>query len=355
MKNKNRPQFLLMLPVLTVPFLVLAGWILRGSDSGEKDVKSAKGLNTQLPAAVNGKDSVRDKLSFYQAARADSTARALQQRNESKDSGKQGTSSKVIVSMPAQQIVYKPVKRYTESNPAEYRYQEELPKPIESVVAADPELQEINSMLEKLKDLQHPSPSSPIPQETKTTATVYPAEAADENYFGKKRAATRALFLGEPVKQVNGISAVLPVRQILQSGSVVKLSLLSPISFGATKIPAGTYVFGLAIMSGERLIIEISSIRLGEEILPVSLSVYDMDGMEGLYVPGTLEQSVLKESADNSVQSASSGVYGLSLGSKIAGAGLDAAKSLFGKKVKVIRVTVEAGYRVLLRDKKQNL
>lgn len=355
MKNKNRLRFLLMLPVITVPFLVLAGWILRGSDSGVKDVKSAKGLNTQLPAAVNGKDSVRDKLSFYQAARADSTARALQQRNESKgkDSGKQGTSNKVNGSMPAQQIVYRPVKRYTEIHPAEFRYQQDEPKLLEPVAAPDPELQEINSMLEKLKDLQHPS--SPVSHETKTTATVNPAEAADENYFGKKRVASKALFLGEPVKQVNGISAALPVRQILQSGSVVKLSLLSPISIGTTKIPAGTYVFGLAIMSGERLMIEISSIRLGEEILPVKLSVYDMDGMEGLYVPGTLEQSVLKESADNSIQSAGAGTYGLSLGSKIAGAGLDAAKSLFSKKVKVIRVTVEAGYRVLLRDKKQNL
>jgi hypothetical protein len=42
-----------------------------------------------------------------------------------------------------------------------------------------------------------------------------------------------------------------------------------------------------------------------------------------------------------------------SWGSQAAGAGIEAAKSLLSKKVKLIKVVVKAGYQVLLRDEKQ--
>ncbi len=41
------------------------------------------------------------------------------------------------------------------------------------------------------------------------------------------------------------------------------------------------------------------------------------------------------------------------IGVQAAGAGLEAAKSLFSKKVKLIKVTVKAGYKVMLKDDKQ--
>jgi hypothetical protein len=36
-----------------------------------------------------------------------------------------------------------------------------------------------------------------------------------------------------------------------------------------------------------------------------------------------------------------------------AGAGIEAAKTLVSRKVKLVKVTVKAGYQVLLRDEKQ--
>jgi hypothetical protein len=42
-----------------------------------------------------------------------------------------------------------------------------------------------------------------------------------------------------------------------------------------------------------------------------------------------------------------------SWGAQAASAGIEAAKTLFSKKVKLIKVTVKAGYQVLLRDEKQ--
>jgi Conjugative transposon, TraM len=43
-----------------------------------------------------------------------------------------------------------------------------------------------------------------------------------------------------------------------------------------------------------------------------------------------------------------------SLATQVAGAGLDAAKSLLNKKVRRIKVKLKAGYPILLRDNKLN-
>ncbi|WP_313262654.1 conjugative transposon protein TraM, partial [Sphingobacterium multivorum] len=42
-----------------------------------------------------------------------------------------------------------------------------------------------------------------------------------------------------------------------------------------------------------------------------------------------------------------------SFGAQAAGAGIEAVKSLVRKKVKLVKVAVKSGYRLLLRDEKQ--
>lgn len=38
-------------------------------------------------------------------------------------------------------------------------------------------------------------------------------------------------------------------------------------------------------------------------IFPVELSVFDIDGIKGIYIPGTINRDVAKASADRSMQS----------------------------------------------------
>jgi hypothetical protein len=74
--------------------------------------------------------------------------------------------------------------------------------------------------------------------------------------------------------------------------------------------------------------------------------------MEGIFVPGSLARDVAKSSADNALQSVGISGFDLSLKTQAAAAGIGAAKSLLSKKVKQARVTVGAGYQVLLCDQK---
>ncbi|MDI1305244.1 MAG: conjugative transposon protein TraM, partial [bacterium] len=118
-------------------------------------------------------------------------------------------------------------------------------------------------------------------------------------------------------------------------------------------IPENNFLFGTASLKGDRLIIKINSLRYGNSLFPVDLSVYDMDGLTGIYIPGAINRDVAKASAGRSMQTL--GVANLDdfWGAQAAGVGIEAAKSLLSKKVKLIKVAVKAGYQVLLRDEKQ--
>ena len=79
-----------------------------------------------------------------------------------------------------------------------------------------------------------------------------------------------------------------------------------------------------------------------------------MDGLDGIYIPGAITRDVAKQSADRAVQGIGFTALEPSLKVQAASAGIEAAKTLFSRKAKLIKVMVKAGYQVLLRDEKQN-
>lgn len=75
-----------------------------------------------------------------------------------------------------------------------------------------------------------------------------------------------------------------------------------------------------------------------------------MDGQEGIYIPGSINRTVAKESADNAIGGMNATTMDPSIGVQAASAGIAAAKSLFSRKIKLVKMTVRAGYKVLLKD-----
>ena len=119
-----------------------------------------------------------------------------------------------------------------------------------------------------------------------------------------------------------------------------------------TLIPRNSFVYGSCNVDGERLKISITGIRFNNSLFPVSLTVYDLDALEGVRVPGAIGRDAGKEGADRAVQSMQLMSLDPSLGAQAASAGLEAVKGFAGKKVKLVRVTVKAGYPMLLMDGK---
>ncbi len=186
----------------------------------------------------------------------------------------------------------------------------------------DPEIKKLDTVLEKILDIQHPER---IKEKIKDKAgqnkkEVLPVKR-DENLptvslFGNDDSMNQNLnenraagFYGLndnsdfASTSQNAVDAVIHETQTLVSGSVVKLRLLSSISINGNLISKDNFVFGIAKLNGERLQIEISSITSDNSIYPVSLEVYDLDGLPGIYIPGAITRDVAKQSANNSLQS----------------------------------------------------
>ncbi|MGC4128578.1 MAG: conjugative transposon protein TraM [Bergeyella sp.] len=86
-------------------------------------------------------------------------------------------------------------------------------------------------------------------------------------------------------------------------GSRIRFRLLEDINVGSYKIPKGSYLYGqISGFTLQRVNLNVVSILSNGEILPINLSVYDLDGMQGLYVPASAFREMMREMGQNSVQ-----------------------------------------------------
>jgi hypothetical protein len=113
---------------------------------------------------------------------------------------------------------------------------------------------------------------------------------------------------------------------------------------------SGTYVWGVAAFAAQRMLIHISSLEDKGLVIPVAISVYDLDGMAGVNAPGTAERDVAKQSTDQALQSLSIASMDESVGAQAATASIQAAKTLIGRKIKLVKVAIPENYEVILRD-----
>jgi len=410
--KKQQKKFLLVLPLLVVPFLTMIFWALGGGQGSARAAETKKeGLNIQLPDAHNSKED-RDKMSYYDQAARD----AIKRRDQVKDdpyyqrdslafsNGPQGAvpgnpavgtnittgmayhdpnEAKVYDKLRAlQQAMNQPQPQPYAPQPQPYTYQAPAMNPadidrLEKMMktmqqpgsdTGDPETAQLNTMLEKILDIQHPdrieekirqkqedrkglvyAVTGTKDRDKVSTLEVKPdkaSEKATSGFFGLDDPA-------EAGEDQNAVSAVIHEDQTLVNGSTVKLRLTDDIQVKGTVIPKDNFIYGTAELDGERLTIKINSIRYKKSLFPVQLSVFDIDGMDGIYIPGAITRDVAKQSADRSLQSIGLTGFDPSLGAQAASAGIEAAKTLISKKVKLVKVFVKAGYQVLLRDEKQ--
>lgn len=104
----------------------------------------------------------------------------------------------------------------------------------------------------------------------------------------------------EPEKKL--IKAIIDENVKAVDGSRVRLRLLDDIEINETVVPKGSYIY--AIMSGfgsQRVKGTVKSILVDDELIKVSLSIYDTDGLEGLYVPGSAFRETTKDVASGAM------------------------------------------------------
>ena len=398
-------KFLMIVPLLILPFLTMGFWALGGGkqENMALDTSTVKGLNTTLPQAQFKDQKTEDKMGLYQNAKIDSAgsgnngvsqsfARAMgfdaakanhidsTKSTANKVGGPESSADDNEIKIQAklaqinQQINQPETPGYSGAGNVEQQSGPDV-KRLEMMMKTmngngkDPEMGQLSQMLQQINDIQNPgNENSRIRnQSLKNRQRAYPVMAAKEDdeddnsasndqpsvsyasYHGGGKSKKRH---SANTRQAPGntIQAVVHEDQTLVSGAVVKLRLVDGIYVNGRMIPKGSFVYGICELNNERLIIKIASIRYLNNILPVALSVYDLDGMEGLYVPGSIGRDAAKNGVGDAVQSVQLMSMDQSMGTQAAGAGIEAAKGLFGHKVKQIKVKIKAGYEVLLKD-----
>ncbi len=432
----RKRKFYMVLPVLVVPFLTMIFWALGGGQGVPAQAKAEDfdELNVTLPDAHFGDEETWDKLSLYEMAERDSAkyeeAResdpyfdliaftSQQQLQAEADTAKKG--NKLIDSFkqkerltvdPNEELVNKKLQElYSEMNKApsqsvrsgkeDYNSKltnatadpqftedvnrlEQMMEMMQGNTETDPEMQQIESVLEKILDIQHPERVKEKLKELETQEKVVslPVKVADDGddvsllststpAFRESLDSASAFeslsvlavsqngFFGlndetiTEAQEGNTIEAIIHDSQELVAGSTVKLRLLSDVEINKIRVPKDQFIYGICAINGERLMIEITSIRTNNILLPVSLEVYDLDGLPGIYIPGAITRDAAKQASDNALQNVQFMSLDPSLGAQAAAAGVEAAKGLFSKKAKLIKVTVKAGYQIFLKDTK---
>jgi conjugative transposon TraM protein len=160
----------------------------------------------------------------------------------------------------------------------------------------------------------------------------------------------------------NTIRACINTDQLLLFGEStgaqkVQIRLLENIRVGDINIPRNTIVMGIAKLSSERVDISINSLEYLGNILSVSLIIYDIDGLKGLYCPGSVERNTVKDIAGNTVGNAGTSITfggnaGQQLITDVSRNVIQGATQYLGKKVRMTKVTLKSGYEVLITNSK---
>ena len=132
------------------------------------------------------------------------------------------------------------------------------------------------------------------------------AENAESEQVVKKVKTSSDYFntLAENEPEPRLIKAIIDEDIKAVDGSRVRLRLLDDIEIDGKVVEKGTYLY--ATMSGfgsQRVKGSIKSLLMEDELVKVNLSLYDTDGLEGLYVPSSSFRETTQDVASNALGS----------------------------------------------------
>lgn len=406
-KDKRKKRIaLIILVTFILLILCLGSWWIFGNDEKSNDKAiSSKGqaFNTKLPDA-NLKESGKNKLEIYMQAEKDS---AKLKEQEKKDSFEKrwfnpGPPDEEVFAdeYPPKNKKRKPVYRSKNSveqnerkvndrleklyaalnnndtkSDNEFSVQSDqytpkydnniaqLEKLLQQVqnsgTDTNPEMKQVETVLDKLLDIQHPER---VKERLSKNNVTEPKNvfAVATHYTDSVITGVQNAFWGfqeeSSITTNEGITipAVVHQDQLLQEGSVIKLRLLQDIYINGNRIPKDNFLFGECSLGDQRLHIQFNSIAFNNTLYPVKLTAYDIDGNDGIYIPGAIGRDAAKNGLNDAVQQMQLATLNPSVGAQAATAGIQAAQNLLSKKVKRVQVTVKAGHKLLLRMKSNN-
>lgn len=335
--NFKQPKYMLPLiiyfPLLATGYFVFDIFDTEVADIADKNLQTTEYLNPELPDAKMKGDGIGNKyesmLKSYgkidDFSAVDNIDRNNEEEKEEYDSryseeeraSLESEEAKKLAEM--QERLQKSSQKGTEMNNGGSMSEEE--RIAHSQQREKEALEELNKALAQAR-LQGQGASEPIQQPENSHAQV-PNNDKVEGKVEVNERSVKALNEDEEAQEVvkkvkvtsdyfNTLAENEPEKKLIKAiidenvkavdGSRVRLRLLDDIEINETVVPKGSYIY--AIMSGfssQRVKGTVKSILVDDELIKVSLSLYDTDGLEGLYVPGSTFRETTKDVASGAM------------------------------------------------------
>jgi len=145
------------------------------------------------------------------------------------------------------------------------------------------------------------------------------------------------------------------------NGSNIKIRLIQDIKINGIVVPKNTLITGTCNINGDRLYIGVSTVKIGDDLLPLRVKVVDNDGVDGIYVPNLQVKSQLNQAIARSTDAVNSpGFYstpsnapaGQQIIGQIAAQGVSSliqtGKQILNQKASVAKVSIKSNHQILL-------
>lgn len=100
------------------------------------------------------------------------------------------------------------------------------------------------------------------------------------------------------------IKAMIDQTTKAHEGTRLRFKLLDDVVVKGVKLKKGTYLYGTVTGFGQqRVMADITSILVKDKFLKIHLTVYDLDGMQGFYVPESAFRDMMKNAGSAAMQS----------------------------------------------------
>ena len=393
---------------------VLVMWLIFGTSGGGKSLTlGAKGFNTEMPDANSG-DIIGDKTKAYEAGQMEDKQKAREQAlGNLGDLYQPGSGSQTDIfsllsdstaqayeddaSRKAKEKITSSAAAYNNLNTTlggfytsdQSRENEELRQRVAELEQQASAMQNPTSTVDDQLALMEKSYQlaakympggvqqqaeqtvaatgdkaqvTPVRNVQKSVVSALQQEQSNEDFMAeysveRNMAFNTAVGIVSALDK-NTISACIYGNQTVTDGQKVQLRLLERMRVGDIIIPAYAVVTGSARITGERLGIGITSIEYAGSIYNVKLNVYDTDGQEGIFIPGSMELNAAKEVAANMGTSMGSSINissdaGAQLASDLGKGLIQGTSQYIAKKMRIVKVHLKSNYRVMLYADKQ--
>lgn len=392
-KKINFKEKKYVLPLLALPFLFLFAYVgaqFVKEDTSEKDKPKELSLSlgetqdsimtkndaydaffkkednrTMLGGLDKEEDSLLnydDQLSLDQKRKIDSLKAENGRQNRYEAKGNQSSyykpnqdrrddkdynRSSEIIKMLNDKSYGKPENDYASENP-KTNTQTAQPDPVKY-------LKEQMLVMDSLEKSRDPEYQSKLAAEQRLKSNKDKMEDFLNSTFNVSKSGINSEFNAFYKEKDNSfIKAVIDENNKGFLGSRIRFRLLEDIFVGNKKIGKGSILYGqISGFSMQRVNLNIVSVFTKGEIYPVNLSIYDVDGMKGLYVPQSVFRDMIREMGTNSVQGTQMDMGGKGFFSSIGTSLFTSTSKSIANLIKENKAKLKYNSYVFLIDEKQ--